>query len=343
MQECKLYVYGDIGEDYNQIDCSWLARQVHEAKEYGCEYFEIRVNSAGGDLMNAYSLYAAIMEARSEGCMVETYNDGIAGSAASAIFLSGSVRKMAEHATIMIHQATGGTNKEAIEKVNAGLMQAYMTTTGASEETVMGWMSKDTWFTAQEALQMGLATEIYKPGEVEIAENYIALGTQFYAKANKTPLFEAQTTEDMTDNEKALQAEKEQLEALNAELQAKVQAFEDEKAEALSSMAEALVNEGIEVGFVEAEKKEEELVTAKANTAFYASILERFKAASAKAKPMPIPSLNPKPKEDNTSFEAKTYKELDRKHPKVLAEIKANDPARFISLYKAEFGVEPVI
>jgi hypothetical protein len=288
------------------------------------------------------------MEAKAEGCEVVTYNDGVSGSAASPIFMCGNVRKMAEQSLIMIHSATGGDDSEALQKINDGLMQTYMTLTGASKKTVLDWMSKDTWFNAKEALEMGLCTEIYKPGEVEKAENYMSLGRQILAKAGKMPVFKAQTENEMTEQEKERLAEYDQLKekADKADaLQTELDQIKADAETALLAEANTLVENAIEAGVYTEAEKAEAIVVAKANTKLFAASTERFVAAK---KPQYVASFNASAKKDamaNNLFEGKTYREIEASAggSAFLKTLKTANPEGFKALWATSYQTEAPI
>jgi hypothetical protein len=100
------------------------------------------------------------------------YIDGLAASMASAIAMAGNKVYMAKNARMMIHQSSGGVYGNAstlksygdlLESINNTLAEIYSDKTGIAVEKIhKDWMKDgvDKWFTATEALKMGLVDEI---------------------------------------------------------------------------------------------------------------------------------------------------------------------------------------
>jgi hypothetical protein len=94
------------------------------------------------------------------------YVDGLAASIASVIAMAGDEVFMGEGAMFMVHSpwtlAMGDADNmrsvaDMLDKIEVGLVDAYVTGTGQTRETVEGWMNGETWFTRDEAIEAGLA------------------------------------------------------------------------------------------------------------------------------------------------------------------------------------------
>lgn len=140
---------------------------------YSGQFDEIQVtiNSCGGDIAEGFAIYDLL---GSYGVPITTVVIGQCCSAATIIFLAGSTRLIYENVVaFMVHQAAGGidnatadqmrTVADFIDSYNERMAAIYIEKTGKTAEIVAEWMSKDSFMTAQEALDNGFATAIQKP------------------------------------------------------------------------------------------------------------------------------------------------------------------------------------
>lgn len=133
----------------------------------------IHLNSVGGDLYAGVSIYNRLKGLQAN---ITTVNDGLAASAGSLIFMAGKSRKMNAGSNLMIHQAAGflygyyQTNdlKQVIKQLDAGNkagINIYAEATGLSADTIKAQVDRESWFTGQEAVDAGYATELVEGGE----------------------------------------------------------------------------------------------------------------------------------------------------------------------------------
>lgn len=97
---------------------------------------------------------------------------GAAHSIAAAVLQAGAVRRVAPHATLMVHHGHWDDVEKKlpqdellrmarrVEADNALYYRVLAGRSGASPETVRAWCERETWFTAEEAVAAGLADEI---------------------------------------------------------------------------------------------------------------------------------------------------------------------------------------
>jgi ATP-dependent Clp endopeptidase proteolytic subunit ClpP len=133
----------------------------------------VRINSEGGEVFDGIAIYNALKR-HPANVTVEVY--GIAASIASIIAMAGDKVIMPANTFMFIHDplaivigdATDMRDMaDSLEKIAAALQSTYMVKTGKSEKEVQKWMNDDTWFSAQEALDAGLADEV--TGAVQMA------------------------------------------------------------------------------------------------------------------------------------------------------------------------------
>lgn len=126
---------------------------------------EVHINSPGGDVFDGLAIYNALAQRTSN---VTTIVDGLAASAASFIAQAGKTRVMSPGAMMMIHDAAGLCVGNAadmreladlLDKVSDNLADIYAAHSGVAD----GWrdaMRAESWYTAQEAVDAGLAHRV---------------------------------------------------------------------------------------------------------------------------------------------------------------------------------------
>lgn len=170
----KINVKGTIIPNDNQwvydlfeIDATSPARVLKDiaaATEKG-EPLEVYINSGGGDIFAASEIYSAIREYSGD---VKIHVVGLAASAASVIACAGK-SDISPTAQIMVHNVSSVTSgdyhdmekmSEILQKANETIANAYITKSGMAKEKALEIMDKETWLTADEAVELGLIDEI---------------------------------------------------------------------------------------------------------------------------------------------------------------------------------------
>lgn len=122
-----------------------------------------RINSPGGDVFDGITIANAL---RSHPAPVTVVVDGLAASIASVIALAGDELVMGPNSEFMIHDAWGvGMGNAADMRKLAGLLDhisdniagAYATKGGGTAAQWRARMQEETWYSATETVQAGLA------------------------------------------------------------------------------------------------------------------------------------------------------------------------------------------
>ncbi len=131
------------------------------------EKLTVLVNSGGGSVMAGQEIYS-LLSGRND---VEIKVQSLAGSAASVIAMANHC-EISPVAMIMIHNvsmsgASGDyhdmqKNAEILRQMNAALATAYIAKTGKTSEEILKLMDKETWLTANQALEMGFVDGIIR-------------------------------------------------------------------------------------------------------------------------------------------------------------------------------------
>lgn len=160
----EIYIYAQIGtswwdEAISQSQFKTELDKVKDAKE-----LIIRISSPGGDVFDGWAIYNQI---KRHGAKKKTaYIDGMAASIASIIMLACDEVVMGEGAMIMIHRAASGRWGHAsdqedlaslLHSIDAQLISTYVNKTKKDRATIQSLVNAETWFNADEAMEIGLA------------------------------------------------------------------------------------------------------------------------------------------------------------------------------------------
>ena len=126
----------------------------------------LRINSPGGDVFAAQAIVTALKQ---HNARIVGHVDGMAASAATVIACACDEVVMAPGSMYMIHNAwtfaMGNRNDlqktvDLLGKIDGQIAAQYVAQSGQSTEQVTAWMDAETWFTAEEALASGFATNL---------------------------------------------------------------------------------------------------------------------------------------------------------------------------------------
>lgn len=139
------------------------------------EGVQVVINSSGGDIFAASEIYDMLAESKA------TIKVIFAASAASYVACA-CTSEIVPTGMLMIHNvssyAAGDYNDMAHEsdvllKASKAVATAYRLKTGMSEDELIGLMDKETWLTADEAVEKGFIDKVAeyaeKPKEVKLA------------------------------------------------------------------------------------------------------------------------------------------------------------------------------
>ena len=115
----EVLLYGPIGRTFDErsqryvgIDGEQFAEEIRFLNSYDeVKKINIRINSAGGSMLDGYSIFNAIKNSAKE---CDTYTDGVAASIAGVIFQAGKRRYMNDFGKLMIHAPSIGVQYELL-------------------------------------------------------------------------------------------------------------------------------------------------------------------------------------------------------------------------------------
>lgn len=161
----NITIYGDIGESWWGDSTS--AKDVETVlKDVTALTIKINLNSPGGDVFDGIAIYNQLKN-HSAKIIIEV--DGLAASAASVIAMAADELIMNTGSMLMIHEASTyawGTKHDiqktlnALEGIDKSLADIYMTRFQGERSEIETMIQNETWFTAQEAVDIGLADRV---------------------------------------------------------------------------------------------------------------------------------------------------------------------------------------
>jgi ATP-dependent Clp protease protease subunit len=126
----------------------------------------LHIQSPGGDLFAGLALADQLSRVKSP---IHSIVEGFAASAATLVSMSCSKRFIQPSAFILMHQL-GGANFGAYDELQDKMhlldmmmevvTEFYVNKTGLEKEVIKNILSRDSWFSAKESLELGLVDEI---------------------------------------------------------------------------------------------------------------------------------------------------------------------------------------
>lgn len=166
-------VRGDIISNDDKWIYDWLGwdgtcpadiRKALDSKPPG-EVLNVLINSGGGDVFAGQEIYSMLFGRNDVKIKIQS----MAGSAASVIAMANE-SEISPVAMIMIHNvsmrgASGDyhdmqKNAEILRQMNAALASSYREKTGRTEEEILRLMDRETWLTANQAVEMGFVNSV---------------------------------------------------------------------------------------------------------------------------------------------------------------------------------------
>lgn len=156
--------YGEVGTWWNNAKDFTT---MFESLDSRYKNIDIRVHCYGGQVLEGNVIYNSILNAKAN---VTIYIDGVSASMSSIIMLAGSKVIAADNALIMLHSPSGYTEGTAdahystaklLRAMEKNFGKRYAEKTGKTEAEVKAWFDgNDHWFSAEEALNIGLIDEV---------------------------------------------------------------------------------------------------------------------------------------------------------------------------------------
>jgi ATP-dependent protease ClpP protease subunit len=139
---------------------------IDEIKGIKTGSITLHINSPGGSVFDGVAIYNAL---RSHAAEINVEVDALAASAASFIAQAGDTVTMNQGSMMMIHDASAGSYEDAaghrqtaeiLDKISNSIASMYASRAGGTMETWRETMKAEAWYTAQEAVDVGLADSV---------------------------------------------------------------------------------------------------------------------------------------------------------------------------------------
>lgn len=161
--ETTLTMYGEIGDSW-WGDCITATDVDVALRGIKTSNIVVRLNSPGGDAFDGVAIYNRLKD---HDAKIKIIVDGWACSAASLIMMAGDEIIVNTGGMVMIHEAsvwTRGTKTDLqktvdmMGKLDNNILDIYMTKAIVERDEIKQFIENETWFTADEAVAVGLAT-----------------------------------------------------------------------------------------------------------------------------------------------------------------------------------------
>lgn len=167
------WIYDFFG--YENTTPAKLKKAIEKARSEKADKLDIYINSGGGNLAAGTEMYSSLASADIWNVKIHVIQ---ACSAASVIMCAGK-SDITPAGMVMIHNvsmAAEGDNRDmthaagVLKTADRAVATAYSAKSGKSIEEILDLMGKETWLTAQQAVDFGLVDEIAVPAGQSIPQ-----------------------------------------------------------------------------------------------------------------------------------------------------------------------------
>jgi ATP-dependent protease ClpP protease subunit len=163
MMPRKITIDGEIGRGEDMVNAAWVKSQL---PLNGTDPIEVEIHSEGGSVFEGFAIYDALREySGPKKCVISSS----AFSIASFIPMAFDEVEITPNGYMMLHSpyvAVEGNDEELakqsqlLSQLKSNMVQAYCTKTGKTPDEVQAILSRETYFSASEAVAAGLANRI---------------------------------------------------------------------------------------------------------------------------------------------------------------------------------------
>jgi len=159
----QLHIYDEIG--YFGVSAGDLIRDLADITGP----LEVHLNSPGGEVFDGIAIYNTLLARKDVTVMI----DGLAASIASVIAMAGNPVLMARNAQMMVHEGFGMAigcaqdmrdMAEILDRTSHQIAGVYSDHTGRPTSYWREVMKAETWYSADEAIEAGLADRLIDSG-----------------------------------------------------------------------------------------------------------------------------------------------------------------------------------
>lgn len=191
--KARVQIYGVIGDWWDGLDAATLANKITALET---DEIEVHLNSPGGIAFDGIAIHNALKQHDAD---VHVMVDGLAASAASIIAMAGDKITMAVGSQLMVHDASGlcwgqasdmAKTAEILDKLSDSIADVYASRAAGTRDEWRQIMLAETWYTAAEAVEAGLADQVdqaLEDGQAKNATSAFDLTIFAYAGRDQAP------------------------------------------------------------------------------------------------------------------------------------------------------------
>lgn len=359
-----IFLFDDIG--MGGISGQEFANEIKMLNDFGVEQIDIHINSGGGDVIEGFSIFAAMTNSKA---IIHTINEGIAGSMGGIILLGGDKISMVDFSKVMVHNVSGSENpdeneQKAIDALQDSLVTILTNRTNKTKSEITEMMNVETWLNAKEALAAGFIDEIIssKHKEKKI-KRQSKLEIVNILNLNKTPekmknlckyldlsedasesaILDAvrKINDDLTDVTGELATKDSELVKATETIdnqKATIKSFEDKQTELNETLVDETIDKAEKDGLIDEKDKEEIKKEFKNNLTGLKLIVGKLKTpAQIISNQLKAGDGNSEIPEDRKNWGLRKWEEEDSKG---VEEIRTNNFELYKKMYKAEYSIE---
>lgn len=157
----EIYLFDEVG--YFGVTAQDFVRDLQGVQT---PRIDLHISSPGGDVFDGIAIYESL---RTHTAEVTTHVDSLAASIASVIAMAGDTRMIAPAGTMMVHDGHGIAIGNAadmremadlLDRTSNTIAGVYAARAGGDVAAWREAMQAETWYSAAEAVDAGLATEV---------------------------------------------------------------------------------------------------------------------------------------------------------------------------------------
>jgi ATP-dependent protease ClpP protease subunit len=162
----------DIAKVYGMkaVENSYAFGEIVACADNAVDTLEVEIHSGGGSVFEGYRIFNEMKKLRERGVYVTARINTLAASMGSVIAMAADKVEIASNGKIMIHEASGGAQgdsetllryAELLENISDEIAGIYAEKTKRDKDDIRRLMKKETWMTADQAIELGFADEIF--------------------------------------------------------------------------------------------------------------------------------------------------------------------------------------
>jgi len=171
MTEGHIFIQGIISpwqdnaaEEWGEVNIKQVTQQIQNNKD--AEKLIVHIHSPGGDVDEGFGIHDILVASNK---VIETRIEGLCASIATVIAMAGTTRLITENSEFMIHTpftfAEGDADEmqkyaDQLKAIENKIIDFYVNKTGTARDSIESMMKEETWLTADQAKELGFATEI---------------------------------------------------------------------------------------------------------------------------------------------------------------------------------------